>query len=197
MKHFIHLLFATLLMASCTSGTKKQHTYIIQTDYGDIVVEIFPDKAPKTCAAFIKNVSNKIYDKSSFYRVIKSENVPPKFDNGLIQGGIYESDIESKKQLPFIEHESPKSTGIGHSEGTISMARLAPGTAQSEFFICIGNQPQFDSSRSGNPDGLGYAAFGRVVKGYSVAKRIHQQKSKADEFKSLIRIISIRKNEEN
>lgn len=190
------LLCLVLLLGFISCSEKKiQNGYIINTGYGDIEVEIYPDKAPQTCAAFSRNVANKIYDNSSFYRIIRSENVPPKYANGLIQGGIYETDLQGKLSLPFIPHEPPSVTGIGHEAGTLSMARLAPGTAQSEFFICVGNQHQFDSSRSGNPDGLGYAAFGRVVKGYAVVKKIHQQKIIADAFETSLRINYIRKVE--
>ncbi len=191
------IILCLVMLTSVISCNEKKiaNGYIINTGYGDIEVEIYPDKAPQTCAAFSRNVANKIYDNSSFYRVIRSENVPTKFANGLIQGGIYETDLQGKLSLPFIPHEPPSVTGIGHEAGTLSMARLAPGTAQSEFFICVGDQHQFDSSRSGNPDGLGYAAFGRVIKGYGVVKKIHQQKMIADAFEISIKINSIKKME--
>lgn len=193
---YYHLLFFftfSFFIASCSEQLKGNNVYVMDTDYGNIYIEIYPDKAPKTCAAFMKNVADSIFDNSSFYRIVKSENAPPKYDNGVIQGGIYESNIVLKQALPFIPHEPPSITGISHEAGTISMARLAPGTAQSEFFICVGNQQQFDSSRAGNPDGLGYAAFGTVIKGYAVVKKIHQQKNKADAFLKSVKINSIRK----
>jgi peptidyl-prolyl cis-trans isomerase A (cyclophilin A) len=193
LKNLMGLLILLSVASSCSDEINKKNVYVMDTDYGNIYVEIYPDKAPNTCAAFMKNVADSIFDNSSFYRIVKSENAPPKYDNGVIQGGIYESDITLKKALPFILHEPPSITGISHEAGTISMARLAPGTAQSEFFICVGNQQQFDSSRSGNPDGLGYAAFGSVIKGYSVVKKIHQQKNIADAFVRSVKINSIRK----
>lgn len=195
MRYYSLLFFFILLLifSSCNEHIKNENVYVIETGYGNIYVQIYPEKAPITCAAFSRNVNDKIYDNSTFYRIVKSENVPPKYDNGVIQGGIYESDVVLKKPLPFIPHEPPSVTGLTHEAGTISMARLAPGTAQSEFFICVGNQQQFDSSRSGNPDGLGYAAFGSVIKGYAVVKKIHQQKNIADAFKNSITIISIKK----
>ena len=192
-KNLFFVFILLVFISSCDKQMKEKNVYVMDTDHGNIYIEIYPDKAPKTCAAFIRNVADGIFDNSSFYRIVKSENVPPKYDNGVIQGGIYESDIKLKQALPFIQHEPPSMTGISHEAGTISMARLAPGTAQSEFFICVGDQQQFDSSRSGNPDGLGYAAFGTVIKGYGVVKKIHQQKNIADAFVRSVKINSIRK----
>lgn len=192
-KNLFFLFILLVFISSCDKQMKEKNVYVMDTDHGNIYIEIYPDKAPKTCAAFIRNVADSIFDNSTFYRIVKSENVPPKYDNGVIQGGIYESNKKLKQALAFIPHEPPSITGISHKAGTISMARLAPGTAQSEFFICVGDQQQFDSSRSGNPDGLGYAAFGTVIKGYGVVKKIHQQKNIADAFVRSVKINSIRK----
>ena len=91
----------------------------------------------------------------------------------VIQGGIRFS--QDRKSLPPIEHEITEKTGILHKDGVISMARSEPGTASSEFFICVGDQPELDYGGKRNPDGQGFAAFGKVIAGMDVVKKIHIQ----------------------
>jgi peptidyl-prolyl cis-trans isomerase A (cyclophilin A) len=88
----------------------------------------------------------------------------------VIQGGMQLED----EDLPFeaITHESTQATGIKHLDGVISMARGAPGTAASEFFICVNGQPELDFGGQRNPDELGFAAFGKVVDGMDVVRAI-------------------------
>ena len=163
---------------------------LIDTEYGDIIVEIYADKAPKTAEAFLKNVDKKVYNKASFYRVLKDESLTEQYNTGLIQGGVFNTDT-TEAGSPFIPHESPKQTGLSHTSGTISMARTTPGTARTEFFICIADQTQFDSSLRTNPDGLGYAAFGKVVEGMPVVRKIQAQKNDADKIRYPVMIKKI------
>jgi peptidyl-prolyl cis-trans isomerase A (cyclophilin A) len=186
------ILLEILILSSCSTGSSTEPHVLIETDYGNIEVALYPEKAPKTVAAFLQHVDSGIYTNASFYRVLKNENVPEKYNTGLIQGGIFNT-ANASLPLKGIEHESPKQTGLSHVSGTISMARLAPGTAASEFFICIGDQKQFDSSSRGNSDGLGYAAFGKVVDGLDVAARIQNQKSTGDRFVRDIKISRIKR----
>jgi peptidyl-prolyl cis-trans isomerase A (cyclophilin A) len=106
--------------------------------------------------------------------------VSPENDNGtpvisVIQGGIG----DAAAPFPPIEHETTKRTGLKHVDGTISMARGAVGTAASEFFICIGDQPALDFGAMRNADGQGFAAFGRVVAGMDVVRAIHAMPANA------------------
>jgi len=89
----------------------------------------------------------------------------------VIQGGRYEA--EETGGFPPIPHETTEMTGIRHREGVISMARWTPGTATSEFFICAGDQPELDFGGRRNPDGQGYAAFGKVTRGMDIVRKIH------------------------
>ena len=187
------LFILSLLTFSCTQKNYKDPHIIIETEYGDIEVELYPHKAPKTVAAFVTNIDAGLFKKSSFYRVLKNDNVPEEYNSGLIQGGIFKTNSSVQSQLKGIEHESPKQTGLSHVSGTISMARTTPGSATSEFFICIGDQQQFDSSSGGNYDGLGYAAFGKVFKGMKEARQIQNKKSNGENFEPPIKIISIKK----
>ena len=193
MKNIIYLLLLTFCCYSCKQYAANDPHIKIETVQGDIIVQLFPDKAPKTVEAFLKYVEAGYYQESNFYRVIKNENVPAEYNTGLVQGGIFHSNPSLHQQLKGTEHESPKVTGLSHTSGTISMARTTPGSATTEFFICIGDQQQFDSSNRSGTDGLGYAAFGKVVEGMDVLSKIQNKKSNGESFIDKIRIINIRK----
>jgi peptidyl-prolyl cis-trans isomerase A (cyclophilin A) len=94
----------------------------------------------------------------------------------VIQGGL----LDEAKTLPPIAHETTRDTGITHLDGTLSLARGAPGTGGgAAFFICVGDQPALDFGAKRNPDGQGFAAFGRVVRGMDVVRKIHAMKADA------------------
>jgi peptidyl-prolyl cis-trans isomerase A (cyclophilin A) len=167
---------------------------LIETAYGDIEVELYPDKAPKSVAAFLSYIDSGLYKNSSFYRVLKEENQPSaSFKAELIQGGIWQTNYKKGISLPGIPHESTKQTGILHKNGTISLARTTPGTASSEFFIVIGDQPAYDYGGQANPDGQGFAAFGKVIKGMDIVRKIHQQPGYEDSFEKPVEISNIKR----
>jgi peptidyl-prolyl cis-trans isomerase A (cyclophilin A) len=185
------LLF--ILMASCSRPEGKNPRLLIETSLGDITVEVYPDKAKQSAGAFLANAEAGLYTDGSFYRVLNMENQPsnaPKAE--LVQGGIWQ-----KKTAPgsktLIPHESTKQTGILHTDGVLSLARQEPGTASTEFFICIGNQPGFDHGGENNPDGEGYAAFGKVVKGMDVVRRIYSRPENNQYFDPPIAIYKIKR----
>ncbi|WP_207514653.1 peptidylprolyl isomerase [Longitalea luteola] len=188
-----HLLILTiaLLMAAC--GTKYKNPHIeIQTKLGDIEVELYPDQAPTTVAAFLSYVKAGYYKNSSFYRVLNSDNQPSNAEKAeLIQGGLYRSNPKVHDTLTGIPHETTRQTGIQHKNGVISLARLAPGTATSEFFICLGDQPGFDYGGENNADKQGYAAFGKVVKGMDVVNKIYNQPEDNQSFDPPVPIFDI------
>jgi peptidyl-prolyl cis-trans isomerase A (cyclophilin A) len=190
MNKFIIILSAIFLISCNTTKYKNPHV-LINTPYGEVEVELFPEQAPKTVAAFLLYVDSGYYKNSSFYRVITNENVPSEYNSGLIQGGIYKTNSSLLSKIPGIEHESTKQTGLLHTNGTISLARRQPGTASTEFFICIGDQPQFDCNEYTTGDGLGYAAFGKVLKGMDIVSRIQNTPSHNEKLKREIKIINI------
>jgi len=163
---------------------------LIETDLGDIKIEIYQDKAPVTAANFLNYVDGERLQGASFYRVVRMGNQP---DNDIkievIQGGLGRSDHESR--LPPIEHETTDGTGVLHRDGVISMARLAPGTASSEFFICVGDQPELDFGGRRNPDGQGFAAFGKVIEGMDVVRKIHQEPADGQSLTPAIGITAV------
>jgi len=177
-KSLRRVLNNSLMVLLCLS-TSCRHTYRnphieIQTKLGDIEIELYQDKAPKTVTAFLSYIDSGFYKNASFYRILNDENQPsnaPKSE--LIQGGIWKTNYRKSTSLPGIPHETTKQTGILHKDGVISMARQAPGTATTEFFICVGDQPGFDYVGANNADGQGYAAFGKVIKGMNIVKALY------------------------
>jgi peptidyl-prolyl cis-trans isomerase A (cyclophilin A) len=110
----------------------------------------------------------------------------------VIQGGFYSDSVIEKVQFPPIRHETTKETGMLHKDGVLSMARNEPGTASSEFFICVGDQPELDFGGKRNPDGHGFAAFGKVISGMDVVNKIQQLKDNDQYLKDPVMIIDIK-----
>jgi peptidyl-prolyl cis-trans isomerase A (cyclophilin A) len=164
---------------------------VIHTDLGIIKVEIFERQAPVTAANFLRYVDAGLFRGASFYRVVRMNNQPTSpVKIEVIQGGLEFSDKRGQT-LPQIVHETTAQTGILHKDGAISMARDQPGTASSEFFICIGDQPDLDFGGRRNRDGQGFAAFGRVVAGMDVVRRIQHQEADGQTLKNPVRILNI------
>lgn len=188
MKRLLFLL--AVIVFSCQEKYKNPHV-LIETQLGDIEVELFPEKAPATVAAFLSYVDSGFYNNSSFYRVLKTEELPSDNNTGIIQGGTWQTKPGLKPVIPGIRHEPTGESGLTHQSGTISLARTTPGSAGTEFFICIGDQSPLDQGRRGTEDGLGFAAFGKVVKGMPVVRKIQGQKSHGDKFDEKIVINKI------
>ena len=186
MKKTLILFGIVLLITSCNSNPRV----VIKTEMGDITVEIYADKAPVTGLNFLKYVQENLYKGAFFYRVVTMDNQP---DDSIrievIQGGLYEDDHPA--MLRPIFHETTAETGILHTNGVISMARWEPGTATSEFFICVGDQPELDYGGRRNPDGQGFAAFGKVIKGMNVVKKIHVQPAEGQYLNPVIPILEV------
>jgi peptidyl-prolyl cis-trans isomerase A (cyclophilin A) len=157
------------------------------TELGEIIIEIDTINAPVTANNFLRFVDEGRFNPASFYRVVRMDNQPnDSIRIEVIQGGLgFE---ESPLSLPPIIHETTDKTGVMHKDGVISMARNNPGSASSEFFICIGNQPELDFGGKRNPDGQGFAAFGKVIEGLDVVRRIQSQ---PDEKQMLIEPVKI------
>lgn len=171
MKHLLKAIFVLIfaINMSCTQHTVNCE---IQTSKGNVIIELYPNKAPITVSNFLKYVDNKLYDNSSFFRVCTLENEAGRdIKIEVVQGG----NVEDSKTFPPIKMETTEKTGIKHVNGTISMARNGPDTATSQFFICINDQPELDYQGKRNPDGQGFAAFGKVIQGMDVVLEIQKQ----------------------
>lgn len=170
MRYILLILSVLTFTQGCKTGNPKIE---VITPKGNIMVELYLDKAPVTAGNFINLVKNKKLEGAKFYRVVRDDNQPVNpVKIEVIQGGLFDDSKVDK--IPAITHESTNETGILHRDGVISMARMEPGTASSEFFICIGAQPELDFGGRRNPDGEGFAAFGKVIKGMDVVRTIQQ-----------------------
>ena len=137
----------------------------IVTTAGTLTVEVETKRAPVSAANFLHYVDQKRLDGVSFYRIVK---VGPEF--GFVQFGPH---TDAKKYLPPIKHEPTTQTGLSHTDGTLSIARLGLGTARGEFTISVGDQRRALDAAPGVPaDGQGYAAFARIVEGRDVLLKI-------------------------
>jgi len=185
------LLFAGLLALTVVWATAAENPVVlIKTEKGDIIVEVDLARAPVTAANFLRYVDGKLYDGSVFHRTVTLDNQP---NNAVrievIQGG----QLSEENEFPPIAQETTAATGLKHLDGTVSMARGTPGSATSSFFFCIGPQPELDFGGKRNPDGQGFAAFGRVVKGMDVVKSIHVLPAEGQSLKPPVKIISVRR----
>jgi len=161
---------------------------LIRTELGDITAEIFADKAPLTTANFLKYVEAKLYDGTVFFRTVVLENQKP--DEIKIEV-IQASGADEEKEFPPIPLERTSVTGLHHLDGTLSMARGGPGSATSSFSICVNDQPELDFGGRRNKDGQGFAAFGRVIAGMDVARKIQKSPREGQSLTPPIKIISI------
>jgi peptidyl-prolyl cis-trans isomerase B (cyclophilin B) len=147
--------------AAPAAGEKVNPRVKLETSMGDIVLELYPDKAPKTVANFLEYVKAGHYDGTVFHRVI------PGF---MIQGGGFNANMGQKDTRPPIQNEADN--GLKNERGTIAMARTPdPNSASAQFFINVANNTALNH-RSKTPDGWGYAVFGKVVEGMGVADKI-------------------------
>jgi peptidyl-prolyl cis-trans isomerase A (cyclophilin A) len=159
------ILAAAVLAAATPALTQPadKARVALTTAQGVIVLELETAKAPVTAGNFLKYVDRGLYDGAAFYRASTPPGGPK--TSGLLQGGLQN---DPKKVLTPIAHESTAQTGLTHLDGTISMGRHAPGTAQADWFICVGEQAYLNADGA-NP---GFAAFGRVVEGADVVRAL-------------------------
>lgn len=172
MKKILVTLALLIAFAPLSIADEATATILLtmQTSMGTVELELYPEKAPLTVANFLQLVDGEYLDGATFYRTVSPEN-----DNGeppiaVIQGGIG----DAQSPFPPIAHETTEQTGLPHLDGSLSMARAAVGTASTEFFICIGDQPALDFGATRNPDGQGFAVFGQVIAGMDVVHAIHR-----------------------
>lgn len=184
------IVLLTAVAVSCDRPATEK--VLMKTEMGDITLEIYPEKAPVTASNFLALVDQGVYTNAIFYRVVRMDNQPQnKVKIEVIQGGLFNDSIINR--FTPIKHESTGQTGILHTDGVFSMARMEPGTASTEFFICVGNQPSLDYGGDRNPDGEGFAAFGRVSEGMDVVRKIQALPDSGQYLPDKVLINSIQK----
>jgi peptidyl-prolyl cis-trans isomerase A (cyclophilin A) len=167
----VFVLSAVVSATALVSTQSKAVRVRVQTELGDIVIEVDPVKAPITAANFLKYVDAGHYDGGIFHRTVKMDNQPESTVKiEVIQAGV--NPDRAKEGFPAIALERTSVTGILHKDGVVSMARGAPDSATSGWFVCINDQPSLDFGGNRNPDGQGFGAFGRVVTGMDVVRKI-------------------------
>lgn len=158
----------TLVLSACSSGPNRP-VVVMETSQGIIEIEVYTDKAPISAADFLLYVDEGHYDGEGFYRVVRADNDPRDMGMSLIQGGR----LDSEPLTPPIAHELTSDIGLSNTQGVVSIARLEPGTGSAAyFFINIGDNSFLDYGGERNPDGQGYATFGKVTLGLDVVKKI-------------------------
>jgi len=184
---FLFILFSLFLALNmaCRKGEKKEagesrqvakkpvvvtdttHPIVLmKTSMGDIKLELYPQKAPKTVANFLSYVEDGFYDGTIFHRVI---------GNFMIQGGGFTPDMKQKETKPSIPNEA--GNGLKNLRGTIAMARISDvNSATSQFFINVVDNPNLDH-KDETPRGFGYAVFGKVIEGMDVVDKIKEVKT--------------------
>jgi peptidyl-prolyl cis-trans isomerase A (cyclophilin A) len=165
------------------------------TALGNISLTVDAQRAPLSAAGFLEYADRHLLDGTQFYRSVRPENDSNPVKISILQGGM----TDRTKALPPIPHESTQQTGLRHSDGAVSIARRELGTGTGGiFFICIGDQPELDFGGRRNPDGQGFAVFGRVNQGMDLVRRIWTQPTvgtdgsiAAQMIASPVRIVSV------
>jgi peptidyl-prolyl cis-trans isomerase A (cyclophilin A) len=184
-------LLAALLSTSLAISTPlfaANPLVTVETNRGDIVVELYPEKAPKTVANFMQYVDSGYYKETIFHRVI---------NRFMIQGGGFNADMTEKPGLAPIVNEA--ANGLKNEPGTLAMARTSdPDSATSQFFINLENNVPLNY-QGNDPELIGYCVFGRVLKGMDVVRDIGASPTMNvgpyyDVPKSTVRILAIKRN---
>jgi cyclophilin family peptidyl-prolyl cis-trans isomerase len=157
--HGLILALCSLLAAPAHSDSPP--VVRLKTNMGDIVLELYPDKAPRTVENFLQYVRSDFYDGAIFHRVI---------DGFMIQGGGFTQDFEKRPTRSPIKNEADN--GLKNETGTIAMARTSdPHSATSQFFINVADNAFLDHTAH-TPQGWGYTVFGKVIEGMEVVEKI-------------------------
>jgi len=184
MKSPVFAVFFTFLMMPISLAQQVR----IETEVGDIVVELYSNKVPLTVANFLRYVDGGFYNGGSFYRTVREDNeVRKDVPIEVIQAGVHP--WKERLSFPPIVLERTSFTGIHHSAGAISMARTSADSATSSFFICVRDLPSLDFAGKRNPDGQGFAAFGKVVEGMDVVRRINAARAEGQAIMPPVRIL--------
>jgi peptidyl-prolyl cis-trans isomerase A (cyclophilin A) len=189
------LLIIFLAIANLKPGSaqsiRDSVVVTMETEEGNLRIFLFTKEAPVTCANFLKYVEQLGDQGGEFYRTVTIANQPDKkIKIEVIQGGfnLKNMDTSTIKPIPL---ERTSTTKLSHKDGTLSMARSDPDSGSTEFFICIGDQPSLDFGGQRNPDGQGFAAFGQVIHGMDVVRKIQVNPAEGQALIPPVRIIRI------
>ncbi|NOX51912.1 MAG: peptidylprolyl isomerase [Gammaproteobacteria bacterium] len=142
--------------------------------FGDVSILMHLDHAPETCQYFIDLTRNGAFEPASIFRIVTTSGIQQAQDSqiNVLQIGPLQR-FEGPRHL--MTHENTQQTGITHRKWVVSAARFDLGELYGSFFICLKDQPQLDYGGSRQPDGQGFAAFGKVVNGFDALEHIFLQ----------------------
>jgi peptidyl-prolyl cis-trans isomerase A (cyclophilin A) len=184
---------AALVAVSCTLAAQSSIAVVIDTELGQVEVAVDAARAPVTAANFLKYVDAGLYDAGRFHRAVRQDNqVRDDVKIEVIQGGRSPESVSKQRGFGPIALERTSVTGVRHVDGAISMARgNAADSAVSDFFICVGDQPALDFGGARAADNQGFAAFGRVVSGMDVVRRIQARAAPKERLEPPVTITRI------
>ena len=188
------LVLALAVLPSAGAGAESKRPVVVRlvTGLGEIDIEVDLARAPVTAANFLRYVDAGRYDGGRFHRTVRPDTeVRRDVSIEVVQAGTAPG--REKDDFPPISLERTSTTGLRHVDGTVSMARGEPDSATSDFFVCIGPQPALDYGGARNPDGQGFAAFGRVVRGSGVVRRIQAAPASGQALTPPVPILSARR----
>ena len=186
-----------LVLLAVLAGTAAQEPstpvhVVIETEAGEIEAEIDTVRAPITAENFLKYVDAGLFDGGRFFRTVRPDN---QVDKPVKIAVIQAAGSRERRAgfLPPIPLERTNVTGLSHKDGTLSMARSTPDTARDSFSICVGDQPALDFGGARQPDGQGFAAFGRVVRGMDVVRKIQMGPASGETLTPPVAILRVRR----
>jgi len=165
---------------------------LIETEAGEIEAEIDTVRAPITAANFLKYVDAGLFDGGRFFRTVRPDNqVEKPVKIAVVQAAA--SRDKRAQFFPPIPLERTNVTGLSHKDGTLSMARSTPDTARDSFSICVGDQPALDFGGPRQPDGQGFAAFGRVTRGMDIVRKIQMGPAEGETLTPAVTILRVKR----
>lgn len=167
---------------------------LVETEKGSFELELDAARAPATVANFLRYVDAGLYDGGVFHRTVTRE--PDNQPNNAVKIEVIQASADPAREAAAfapIALERTRDSGIAHLDGTVSMARDTPDSAAHEIFVCIGDQPELDFGGRRNPDGQGFAAFGRVVRGMETVRAIHRAPAQGQKLAPAVRIVRARR----
>lgn len=164
----------------------------VETDFGSLVVALYPERAPASCHYLLSLVDRGVFDPCSIFRIVTDANhamanVPPVH---ALQLGHPCSNPDTPVIIP---HEHTKLTGLQHHRGVVSLPRWRPGATYESFFICYDDAPSLDFGGIRTLDGQGFAAFGELVAGWDVIDQIVQQSEAKEYLEYPLQVMRIRR----
>ena len=190
MRFIFGFLIAVFAGSMLSAKSAEDIRVVMTTELGEIELVFAADKAPATVANFMSYVDRGFYNGGVFHRAVTMDNQSHnQIKIEVIQGGI--NPARRAEDGPTIALERTRDTGLLHLDCTISMARLEPYTATSDFFICVNDQPELDFNGKRNPDGQGFAAFGQVIRGMEIVRAIQNSPIEKQAVTSPVKVLSI------